>query len=99
MSPKLKHIVCVVLVVANWIYLVILFSWLGVYLLTGDRFLLVALVNYLAVYLFYPLVLVLLTAILCQKRIFYFGILIGGAGIHLVLGSSIRAAHKREPNR
>lgn len=78
MNPKLKNSVCSVLVLASWIYLVLLFGWLGVYIITGDRFLLVALVNYLAVYFFYPLVLVLVTAILCQKRIFWIGFLIGG---------------------
>lgn len=80
MNPKLKNFLCSLSVAASWIYLVLFFSWLGVYLLTGERFLLVALINYLAIYLFFPLVLVLLTAILCQKKIFYVGVLIGALG-------------------
>lgn len=78
MNPKIKNTSCSVLVAASWIYLVLFFSWLLFYLLTGDRFLFVALVNYLTVYLFYPLLLVLLAAIFCQKRIFWVGFLIGG---------------------
>lgn len=78
MNQKIKNILCSVLVVASWIYLVLLFSWLTLGLLTGDRFIFVALLNYLAVYLFYPLLLVLFAAILCQKKVFWISFLIGG---------------------
>jgi endonuclease/exonuclease/phosphatase (EEP) superfamily protein YafD len=50
----------------------------GLHLLTGDRFIYLALLNYLAVYLFYPLPVVLMTAWLCRRKSLWIGFAIGG---------------------
>lgn len=53
---------------ASWVYLVLLFAWLAARLATGDRYGYLGMVNLLAVYLFFPLPLVLLVAILGRAR-------------------------------
>jgi len=68
MTSTLKKALCSVLHIVSWAYLVMLLAWLTAYLLTGDRFVFIALANYLAVYLFFPLPLVLLVALLCKQR-------------------------------
>jgi endonuclease/exonuclease/phosphatase (EEP) superfamily protein YafD len=55
-KPYLKRF----LSAAIWIYFAALFAWLAAYMLSGDRFGLVSLVNILAVYLFLPLPVILL---------------------------------------
>ena len=62
---------------ASGAYLVLLLVWLMAYLLTGDRFTFIALVNYLAVYLFFPLPLVLIVALLCKERNLWIGFSLG----------------------
>ena len=61
----------------SWVYLAFLFVWLGLNIFPGDRITLIALVNYLAVYLFFPLFFVLFTAIACKKRGLGIGFLFG----------------------
>lgn len=58
----MSRIITCYLVAANWVYLTLLFGWLGLSLLTGDLLAPVALANLLAVYLFLPLPLALLSA-------------------------------------
>lgn len=99
MNPKLKNILTSLLVIASWIYLILFFSWLVFYLLTGDRFLVIALVNYLAVYLFYPLVLVLMAAIFSRKRIFWIGFLIGGLVFLWFFGPQFVPRSNRDRNQ
>lgn len=77
MSPKEKVNIGRGLVAVSWVYLLILFSWLGIYLITGDRFTVIALVNYVAHYLFVPLMLVLPIAIIYKSRWLGIGIIIG----------------------
>jgi vancomycin resistance protein VanJ len=62
-----------------WIYFAILLGWLGLYLLTGDRYGPVALVHSLAVYLFVPLPLVFAAAALTRRRELWIGVAAGGA--------------------
>jgi endonuclease/exonuclease/phosphatase (EEP) superfamily protein YafD len=50
-----------------WVYGTILFGWLGLYLVTGDRIPYLALVNTLAVYLFLPLPAVVLLAAFLKR--------------------------------
>ena len=59
-------------------YLIILFAWLGLYILTGDRFIVIALINFIAIYLFVPLFLVLIVAITCKSRWLGIGLIVGG---------------------
>lgn len=77
MSAKPKRIRCQDLIAVSGAYLFILFSWLGIYFLTGDRFTVIALINYIAVYLFVPLVLVLIVAIICKSRWLTVGFVVG----------------------
>ncbi len=58
----MKHTIARYLVAANWVYFTLLFGWLALSAFTGDRLALVALANLLAVYLFLPLPLALLSA-------------------------------------
>jgi endonuclease/exonuclease/phosphatase (EEP) superfamily protein YafD len=70
---------CRLIRVLNWTYLAILFAWLIAYLSTGDSIAYLGLVNLAAVYLFFPLPLVLLAALLCRSRSLGAGFLIGAA--------------------
>lgn len=79
MSPISKRFRCQDLIAVSSAYLIIFFSWLALYLLTGERFTIIALINFVAVYMFVPLVLVLIVAILCRSRWLGLGVLIGGA--------------------
>jgi endonuclease/exonuclease/phosphatase (EEP) superfamily protein YafD len=64
MSP----ITCRVLKTASWIYLASLLTWLILNFLSADRFIAVSLLGFLAVYLFFPLLLVLIVVIACRDR-------------------------------
>lgn len=77
MSPKVKVNLGRGLVAVSGAYLLILFSWLGVYLITGDRFTVIALVNYIVQYLFVPLILVLPIAIIYKSRWLGIGFIVG----------------------
>src|SRR3972149_6278187 len=77
MNSTLKKALCFGMRVASWAYLVLLLVWLMAFLLTGDRFVFIALANYLAVYLFFPLPLVLITALLCKQRNLWIGFSLG----------------------
>ncbi|UCD42399.1 MAG: endonuclease/exonuclease/phosphatase family protein [Chloroflexota bacterium] len=81
MASKSRKIRCQDLVAVAGAYLLILFSWLGVYLATGDRFTVIALLNFVAIFLFVPLALVLLVAITCKSRWLGIGFIIGAAAL------------------
>jgi endonuclease/exonuclease/phosphatase (EEP) superfamily protein YafD len=63
----MSRIISRYLIAANWAYFTLLFVWLALSLLTGDLFAPVALANLLAVYLFLPLPLELLSAWLTRR--------------------------------
>ncbi len=77
MSVKLKKIRRRDLVSVSGAYLLILFTWLGVYLVTGERFTLIALINFIAVHLFIPLLLVAIVAIICKSKWLAVGFMTG----------------------
>ena len=81
MASKSKRIRCQDLVAVAGAYLLILFTWLGLYLATGDRFTVIAIINFVAIFLFVPLVLVLLVAISCKSRWLGIGFIIGAAAL------------------
>ena len=87
MSSSAKGVICKVLTAASWIYLVILFTWLGFNILTGDRFVIIALIGLLAVYLFFPLLLILLAAIVCKNRWLGVGFLVGALAFFWLWGA------------
>jgi vancomycin resistance protein VanJ len=60
-----------------WAYFAILYGWLAAYLITGDGIAIVAAVNMLAVYLFYPLPLVILAAVFLRNRGVWAGAVFG----------------------
>lgn len=62
---------------AGWAYLAVLFGWLAVHLLSGDRHAYLALANFLAVYFFAPLPLVLLAALIGRSRALGIGFALG----------------------
>lgn len=65
-----------------WVYFTLLFLWTALYLATGDRFAPVALINNLAVYLFLPLPLAVMTAWTNRRSELA---LAGGAGLLIFL--------------
>jgi endonuclease/exonuclease/phosphatase (EEP) superfamily protein YafD len=68
MKTRLLELARRYLVAGSWLYLTLLFGWLFLYLVFGDRFGYLGLVNSLAVYLFFPLPLMLLIAALFRRR-------------------------------
>jgi len=68
------------------VYLCFLFGWLTLYLLSGDRFTAIALLNFVAIYFFLPLVFVLLVAIACKSRWMGIGFLFGILALVLMWG-------------
>lgn len=77
MRSTLKKVSCLTASVLCWAYLAVLFGWLALHLLISDRFIYLALLNYLAVYLFYPLPVVLGVAWLCRRVSLWVGFAIG----------------------
>ncbi len=65
------------LVAATWVYFTILFVWAGAFLITGDRFPIIALTNNVALYLFAPLVMVLLIGLVTRRRELWAGLAVG----------------------
>jgi endonuclease/exonuclease/phosphatase (EEP) superfamily protein YafD len=63
--------------IASYSYLVLLISWILLHFLTGDRISYLALANFLSVYLFIPLPLVLLAALFTRSRNLGIGFAIG----------------------
>ncbi len=66
-------------VALSWVYYTCLFGWAFFYVLTGDRYGIVALINSLAVYLFLPLPLILPLALLTRRRELWIGLGVGSA--------------------
>lgn len=97
MSSSAKGIICRVLTAASWIYLVILFTWLGFNIFTGDRFVIIALIGFLAIYLFFPLFLVLLAAIACKNRWLGVGFLVGVLAFYWLWGAQFIPHTPRNP--
>jgi endonuclease/exonuclease/phosphatase (EEP) superfamily protein YafD len=64
----MKKALCWLVRIGCWAYLSVLGGWLALYLLTGESFAIMAMIDYLAVYLFLPLPLVLLGAVVCSSR-------------------------------
>lgn len=74
---QVKKILCFLLLIAGWAYLTALFVWLLLHELTGDRLVTVSLLEFLAVYLFFPLPLLFIVTLLCRSRALAVGVLIG----------------------
>lgn len=82
---------------AIWVYFTLLFGWLVVYLVSGDRFGPLSVVNLLAVYLFIPLLLVFVAALFLRRWEIWAGLLLGALVFfwfwgNLFLPSAQRAA-------
>ena len=71
-------------VATAWVYFTLLFGWLLAYLILGDRFAYLGFVNILAFYLFFPLPLAGLVAVLTRRREIIIGTILGAA-IFLIL--------------
>jgi endonuclease/exonuclease/phosphatase (EEP) superfamily protein YafD len=65
------------LVAATWVYFTFLFVWAAAFLLTGDRFPIVALANNVALYLFAPLVGAFLIGLVTRRRELWTGLAVG----------------------
>ena len=81
--------------VASWAYLIMLLAWFLAYLLTSDRFVFLSLINYLAVYLFFPLPLVLIAALLSKQRELWIGFSLGALAFFWLWGSLFFPSLKR----
>lgn len=62
---------------AIWVYFTILFIWLAAYLVSGDHFGPLSVVNLLAVYLFFPLFLVFIAAWFLRRWEIWAGVILG----------------------
>jgi vancomycin resistance protein VanJ len=82
----MPRIHCRDLTIAAVAYLCFLYGWLGLYLLSGDRLYVIALLNFVALYLFIPLVLVLLVALVCKNRWLGIAFLVGVLALVLIWG-------------
>ncbi len=67
-------------VAAFWVYYTLLFLWAGGYIATGDRYPAIMVLNMVALYLFVPVPLAVIAAILLRRRELW-----AGVGISLVL--------------
>lgn len=78
MRSDLREWICRLMALVSWTYLAILFAWLLAYLVAKDHLGYLGLINLVAVYLFFPLPVVLLTALVCRSRGLGVAFLIGG---------------------
>lgn len=88
---------CRGLKIVSWIYLAILFTWLGLDLLTADRFIISALIGFIAVYLFFPLLLVLVVVITCRDRWLGIGFLVGALVFTWIWGPQLLPSLRQNP--
>jgi endonuclease/exonuclease/phosphatase (EEP) superfamily protein YafD len=72
--------------IASYVYLFVLISWILLHTLTGDRIPYLALVNFLGVYLFIPLPLVFLAALVARSPTIGSGFAIGAIAFLLLWG-------------
>lgn len=63
MSKSIKNLITAAL----WVYFILLFTWLVAHTLSGDQIPFLAAINMLAVYLFFPLPLIILVAVPLQR--------------------------------
>jgi endonuclease/exonuclease/phosphatase (EEP) superfamily protein YafD len=90
--------ICKGLIFASWVYLGILFTWLGFNILTGDRFVIIALLGFLAIYFFFPLLLVMLVAIACKNRWLGAGFLVGVLAFAWLWGAQFMPSTEPNPD-
>jgi len=69
-----------------WAYFTLLFFWLALYVFTGDRFAVLSLVNMLAVYLFAPLPLAAVGAIILRRAEVWAGVILAAATFAVLWG-------------
>jgi endonuclease/exonuclease/phosphatase (EEP) superfamily protein YafD len=86
MKPGSREILFYFLNIASYSYLVLLIGWILLHFLTGDRIPYLALANFLSIYLFVPLPLVLLVALFTRSRSLSAGVAIGAAAFLLLWG-------------
>jgi hypothetical protein len=70
---KVRTLIKKFAIAAAWVYFSLLPLWAALYLLAGDRFVVAAIVNMIAVYLFVPLPIIVLIAILTMRRELLYG--------------------------
>lgn len=63
MAKPVKNLIAA----SMWVYFAMLFAWLAAYMLSGDQIPFLAAINMLAVYFFFPLPLIVLTALFLQR--------------------------------
>jgi vancomycin resistance protein VanJ len=73
----MRKALSIILLFLSYLYLVLLLIWIGGYLLIGDRLRYLGLINLLAVYLFFPLPLLLLAALIYKRPGLWVGFTIG----------------------
>lgn len=79
MSQRSTRFHCRDLSIAAGVYLFFFLLWLGLKVFTGDTFTVIALLNFIALYLFAPLILILLVAVVCRNRWLGIGFMVGVA--------------------
>ncbi len=77
MKDRIFGVIKRYLVAATWVYFTFLYVWAGAFLLTGDRFPIIALANNVALYLFAPLVVAFLIGLANRRRELWAGVAVG----------------------
>ncbi len=96
MSPESSRIRCRDLSIAAAVYLCFLFGWLGFYLLTGDKYPAIALLNFVAIYLFVPLAFILPVAVVCRNRWLGIGFLVAVLALVVLWGDHFIPANQQD---
>ena len=73
---QVRRFLCFLLLTGSWAYLTALFVWLILHRVAGDQLVTMSLLEFLAVYLFFPLPLLFIIALLCRSRALGAGILL-----------------------
>jgi endonuclease/exonuclease/phosphatase (EEP) superfamily protein YafD len=97
MSLKVSGVRCRDLTIVAAVYLCFLFGWLGSYTLSGDRFPVIALLNFVAIYLFVPLIFILLVALVCKNRWLGIAVILGLLALLFLWGDYFIPTNRQNP--
>ena len=96
MKERIKNTIRRYVIALAWVYYTLLFLWAALYVVTGDRYGVMAVINSLALYIFLPLPLVLPLAIIFRRRELWIG-LAGGVMLFIWLWGGLFIPRTSQP--
>ena len=96
MKERIKNTIRRYVIALAWVYYTLLFLWAALYIVTGDRYGVMAVINSLALYIFLPLPLVLPLAIIFRRRELWIG-LAGGVMLFIWLWGGLFIPRTSKP--